>query len=31
MPLRLDLGVPISDPSETGGSPQFHFSGGSRF
>ena len=31
MPLRLDLGFPISDPSDTGGSPQFHFSGGSRF
>jgi outer membrane protein insertion porin family len=31
MPLRLDLGFPITDPSDTGGSPQFHFSGGSRF
>ena len=31
MPLRLDLGLPISDPSDTGGSPQFHFSGGTRF
>jgi outer membrane protein insertion porin family len=31
MPLRLDLGFPITDPSNTGGSPQFHFSGGSRF
>ncbi len=31
MPLRLDLGFPISDPSNTGGSPQFHFSGGTRF
>lgn len=31
MPLRLDLGFPITDPSGTGGSPQFHFSGGSRF
>lgn len=31
MPLRLDLGFPISDPSDTGGSPQFHFSGGTRF
>ncbi|MEC8014219.1 MAG: outer membrane protein assembly factor BamA [Verrucomicrobiota bacterium] len=31
MPLRLDLGFPISDPSTTGGSPQFHFSGGTRF
>ncbi len=31
MPLRLDLGFPISDPAETGGSPQFHFSGGTRF
>ena len=31
MPLRLDLGFPISDPSDSGGSPQFHFSGGSRF
>ena len=27
MPLRLDLGFPITDPSDTGGSPQFHFSG----
>lgn len=31
MPLRLDLGFPITDPSKTGGSPQFHFSGGTRF
>ena len=31
MPLRLDLGFPISDPSDSGGSPQFHFSGGTRF
>jgi outer membrane protein insertion porin family len=31
MPLRLDLGFPVSDPSGTGGSPQFHFSGGTRF
>jgi outer membrane protein insertion porin family len=31
MPLRLDLGFPVSDPSDTGGSPQFHFSGGTRF
>ena len=31
MPLRLDLGFPISDPSDTGSSTQFHFSGGSRF
>ena len=31
MPLRLDLGFPVTDPSDTGGSPQFHFSGGSRF
>jgi outer membrane protein insertion porin family len=31
MPLRLDLGFPISDPTKTGGSPQFHFSGGTRF
>ena len=31
MPLRLDLGFPISDPSGSGGSPQFHFSGGTRF
>ena len=31
MPLRLDLGFPISDPNESGGSPQFHFSGGTRF
>ena len=31
MPLRLDLGFPITDPSDKGGSPQFHFSGGSRF
>ena len=31
MPLRLDLGFPITDPSNTGGSPQFHFSGGTRF
>ena len=31
MPLRLDLGFPISDPTNSGGSPQFHFSGGTRF
>ena len=31
MPLRLDLGFPITDPSDKGGVPQFHFSGGSRF
>ena len=31
MPLRLDLGFPITDPTKTGGSPQFHFSGGTRF
>jgi len=31
MPLRLDLGVPMSDPSSSGGSTQFHFSGGTRF
>ena len=31
MPLRLDLGFPISDPTDSGGSPQFHFSGGTRF
>ena len=31
MPLRLDLGFPITDPSKTGGSPQFHFSGGTSF
>ena len=31
MPLRLDLGFPISDPTNTGGSPHFHFSGGTRF
>jgi len=31
MPLRLDLGVPMSDPSNSGGSTQFHFSGGTRF
>ncbi|MBU61604.1 MAG: outer membrane protein assembly factor BamA [Opitutae bacterium] len=31
MPLRLDLGFPLSDPTGTGGSPQFHFSGGTRF
>ncbi len=31
MPLRLDLGFPLSDPANTGGSPQFHFSGGTRF
>ena len=31
MPLRLDLGFPITDPTNTGGSPQFHFSGGTRF
>jgi hypothetical protein len=27
----LDLGFPITDPTNTGGSPQFHFSGGTRF
>ena len=31
MPLRLDLGFPMSDPSETGSSSQFHFSGGTKF
>ena len=31
MPLRLDLGFPLSDPSNSGGSTQFHFSGGTRF
>ena len=31
MPLRLDLGFPITDPTNTGSSTQFHFSGGSRF
>ena len=31
MPLRLDFGFPITDPAETGGTPQFHFSGGTRF
>ena len=31
MPLRLDFGFPITDPADTGGSPQFHFSGGTRF
>jgi outer membrane protein insertion porin family len=31
MPLRLDLGVPMSDPSNSGNSTQFHFSGGTRF
>lgn len=31
MPLRFDLGFPLSDPTDTGGSPQFHFSGGTRF
>lgn len=31
MPLRLDLGFPITDPTKTGGTPQFHFSGGTRF
>ena len=31
MPLRLDLGFPISDPTKSGSSPQFHFSGGTRF
>ncbi|MBT4386125.1 MAG: outer membrane protein assembly factor, partial [Betaproteobacteria bacterium] len=31
MPLRLDLGFPMTDPTDTGGSPQFHFSGGTRF
>jgi len=31
MPLRLDLGVPLSNPSGTDSSSQFHFSGGTRF
>lgn len=31
MPLRFDLGFPLSDPTNTGGSTQFHFSGGTRF
>ncbi len=31
MPLRLDLGFPLSDPSRSGASTQFHFSGGTRF
>ena len=31
MPLRLDLGFPMSDPSNSGSSTQFHFSGGTRF
>ena len=31
MPLRLDLGFPLTDPLDSGGSPQFHFSGGTRF
>jgi len=31
MPLRLDLGFPLSDPSKSGASTQFHFSGGTRF
>ena len=31
MPLRLDLGFPLSDPSNSGASTQFHFSGGTRF
>ncbi len=31
MPLRLDLGFPLTDPSHSGGSTQFHFSGGTRF
>ena len=31
MPLRLDLGFPMSDPSNSGASTQFHFSGGTRF
>jgi outer membrane protein insertion porin family len=31
MPLRLDLGFPMSDPSKSGASTQFHFSGGTRF
>ncbi|MEL0098183.1 MAG: outer membrane protein assembly factor BamA [Opitutae bacterium] len=31
MPLRLDLGFPLADPSESGSSTQFHFSGGTRF
>ncbi len=31
MPLRLDLGFPLTDSSNSGGSTQFHFSGGTRF
>tara|TARA_B100002019_G_scaffold245079_1_gene222323 strand:- start:3713 stop:6106 length:2394 start_codon:yes stop_codon:yes gene_type:complete len=31
MPLRLDLGFPLADPSDSGSSAQFHFSGGTRF
>jgi outer membrane protein insertion porin family len=31
MPLRLDLGFPITDPGKGGNSSQFHFSGGTRF
>ena len=31
MPLRLDLGFPISAPGDTDSSSQFHFSGGTRF
>ena len=31
MPLRLDLGFPMTDPSGNGASTQFHFSGGTRF
>ena len=31
MPLRLDLAFPITDPSASGSSTQFHFSGGTRF
>ena len=31
MPLRLDLGFPLSDPSGKDSSSQFHFSGGTRF
>jgi len=31
MPLRLDLGIPLSNPSGTDSSSQFHFSGGTRF
>ena len=30
-PMRLDLGFPISDPTDIGGSSQFNFSFGTRF